>query len=251
MSDETISATADTRTDLVGLSRAELTEAMAAFGEKPFRARQLWHWIYHRGETDFAAMTTLAKPFRAKLTERFTVTHPQVSRDQASLDGTRKWLLRFADGNEAETVYIPEDEPPEYVCQVLQAHCTLVSLDPYGQVSDGYLSLSGLSFRVRLVYSNEDLKPTQVPPKYILHFQYTTFDLNEDVVKAYEVCAELTGKDYVAITDCQSAFALERPRVIRSRSSGTVVVLPSMLRINRPCGSVMDAIMGKGATMPA
>src|SRR5204863_6698932 len=53
-----------TRRNLVGLSRAELAAEMAGFGAEPFRARQLWHWIYHRGATDFAAMTNLAKGFR-------------------------------------------------------------------------------------------------------------------------------------------------------------------------------------------
>jgi 23S rRNA (adenine2503-C2)-methyltransferase len=114
----------DTKTELVGLDRAELEAALGALGEKPFRARQLWHWIYYRGATDFAHMTTLAKPLRAKLAEHFTVGRPQLSRDQNSLDGTRKWLLRFADGNEAETVLIPEDDRGT-VCVSSQVGCTL------------------------------------------------------------------------------------------------------------------------------
>src|SRR5690349_23865497 len=63
----------DGRRDLVGLTRAELEAEMAAIGEKPFRARQLWHWIYHQGETDFARMSTIAKPLQAKLAERFAI----------------------------------------------------------------------------------------------------------------------------------------------------------------------------------
>ncbi len=110
--------------DLVGLTRAELAEEMAAIGEKPFRAKQLWHWIYNRGATDFQAMTTLAKPLRDKLAEHYCVRRPQASRVQTSLDGTRKWLLRFADGNEAETVYIPEEDRGA-VCVSSQVGCTL------------------------------------------------------------------------------------------------------------------------------
>ena len=53
----------DEKRNLVGLSRAELLRELLAIGEKPFRANQLWHWIYHRGETDFARMTTLSKDF--------------------------------------------------------------------------------------------------------------------------------------------------------------------------------------------
>src|SRR3546814_15548146 len=57
----------DEKRNLVGLSRDALAAAMAELGEKPFRAKQLWHWIYHLGETDFAAMTTLSKDFRQRL----------------------------------------------------------------------------------------------------------------------------------------------------------------------------------------
>ncbi len=110
--------------ELVGLSREELAEALVAMGEKPFRARQLWHWIYHRGATDFAAMTTLAKSLREALAVHYVVGRPQVTRDQASFDGTRKWLLRFPDGNEAETVHIPEEDRGA-ICVSSQVGCTL------------------------------------------------------------------------------------------------------------------------------
>lgn len=110
--------------NLVGLSKAELGEAVAALGEPKFRAVQLWHWIYHRGATDFADMTTLSKGFRAKLAERFLVGRPEVSAHQLSSDGTRKWLLRFADGNEAECVFIPEEDRGT-LCVSSQVGCTL------------------------------------------------------------------------------------------------------------------------------
>ena len=87
----------DGRRDLVGLSREELAAEMVALGEKPFRAKQLWHWIYHQGETDFARMNTIAKPMQMKLAERFVVGRPEVATQQDSADGTRKWLFRFRD----------------------------------------------------------------------------------------------------------------------------------------------------------
>src|SRR5437870_6959703 len=89
--------------NLVGIGRAALAAEMASFGAEPFRARQLWHWIYHRGVTDFAAMTTLAKEFRARLGAHYQLRRPEVAQLLASRDGTRKWLLRFADGQEVET----------------------------------------------------------------------------------------------------------------------------------------------------
>ncbi len=110
--------------NLVGLSRDELAAEMAAIGAAPFRARQLWHWIYHRGATDFAAMTSLAKEFRAALAERYVVARPAQSQAQASTDGTRKWLLRFADGQEAECVHIPEEDRGT-LCVSSQVGCTL------------------------------------------------------------------------------------------------------------------------------
>jgi 23S rRNA (adenine2503-C2)-methyltransferase len=112
------------RRNLVGLGYAELAAEMAAAGAEPFRARQLWHWIYHRGVTDFAAMTSLAKGFRAWLGERYELRRPAVAAALASTDGTRKWLLRFADGQEAETVHIPEEDRGT-LCVSSQVGCTL------------------------------------------------------------------------------------------------------------------------------
>jgi 23S rRNA (adenine2503-C2)-methyltransferase len=114
----------DPRRDLVGLGRVELAGEMTEFGAEPFRAQQLWHWIYHRGVTDFAAMTNLAKPFRERLAERYVLGRPQVVVAQASHDGTRKWLLRFADGQEVETVHIPEEDRGT-LCVSSQVGCTL------------------------------------------------------------------------------------------------------------------------------
>jgi 23S rRNA (adenine2503-C2)-methyltransferase len=112
------------RRNLVGMSRAELAAEMVEFGAEPFRARQLWHWIYHRGVTDFAAMTNLAKGFRGQLAETYALRRPEINRALASQDGTRKWLLRFADGQEIETVHIPESDRGT-LCVSSQVGCTL------------------------------------------------------------------------------------------------------------------------------
>ena len=80
--------------------------------------------MYRRGVTDFAQMTTLAKPVRTLLAERFVVDRPAVVRAQISQDGTAKWLLRFADGNEAEAVFIPEEDRGT-LCVSSQVGCTL------------------------------------------------------------------------------------------------------------------------------
>jgi 23S rRNA (adenine2503-C2)-methyltransferase len=114
----------DTRRNLVGLSRDELKDALTEAALEPFRARQIWQWIYWHGVTDFALMTNIAKKTREKLAELFVIERPQIVTEQRSVDGTRKWLLRFPDGNEAETVNIPEDDRGS-VCVSSQVGCTL------------------------------------------------------------------------------------------------------------------------------
>ncbi len=117
---------ADGRRDLVGLTREELAAEIATIGEAPFRAKQIWHWIYHQGETDFARMTTMGKPMRDKLAQNFVVGRPQTVVAQTSADETRKFLFRFRDGQEAETVYIPDPEEDRgAVCLSSQVGCTL------------------------------------------------------------------------------------------------------------------------------
>ncbi|PWC36433.1 23S rRNA (adenine(2503)-C(2))-methyltransferase RlmN [Azospirillum sp. TSO35-2] len=115
---------ADGRKNLVGLSRDELEAEMLSVGLEKFRARQLWHWIYHRGSTDFAEMTTLAKPVREKLADLYVVARPTVVTDLTSTDGTRKWLLRMPDGQDVESVHIPETDRGT-LCVSSQVGCTL------------------------------------------------------------------------------------------------------------------------------
>jgi 23S rRNA (adenine2503-C2)-methyltransferase len=110
--------------NLIGLSRDELTQTMAGIDQPAFRARQLWHWIYHRGAIDFGAMSSLSKDFRAALAERYTLARPHISVDRQSIDGTRKWLLKFADGQEVESVHIPEEDRGT-LCVSSQVGCTL------------------------------------------------------------------------------------------------------------------------------
>src|SRR6516162_2501776 len=110
--------------NLVGLGREALAAEMGEFGAEPFRARQLWHWIYNRGAADFGVMTSLSKPFRERLSARYELSRPAVSRSLVSSDGTRKWLLRFPDGEEVETVHIPEEDRGT-LCISSQVGCTL------------------------------------------------------------------------------------------------------------------------------
>ncbi|GIL40535.1 23S rRNA (adenine(2503)-C(2))-methyltransferase RlmN [Roseiterribacter gracilis] len=115
---------ADGKRSLIGLEMDELVAVMAEYDLPAFRARQVWHWLYQRGSTDFESMTTLAKSARATLAEHFTLDRPTVARAQKSEDGTQKWLLKMPDGQEVETVHIPESDRGA-LCVSSQVGCTL------------------------------------------------------------------------------------------------------------------------------
>ncbi len=121
-------ARADGKTAIVGLTRAELIAALVAAGitdkAAKMRASQVWHWVYHRGVVDFDLMANIARDTRAVLTDHFVVGRPEIAQAQVSTDGTRKWLLRFDDGNEAECVFIP-DADRGTLCVSAQVGCTL------------------------------------------------------------------------------------------------------------------------------
>ena len=112
------------KTNLVGLTRAEMQAALKALGIEPFRASQLWDWVYKKGVTDFSQMTNIAAATRGKLVEHFMIARAGIAQDKIALDTTRKWLLRYADGNEVETVFIP-DPPRGTLCVSSQVGCTL------------------------------------------------------------------------------------------------------------------------------
>lgn len=112
------------RRSILEMSREELEEVITAAGLPAFRARQLWRWVWRHGLTSFDEMSDLGKPVRAAFADMFEMDRPAVTQRLKSSDGTIKWLLRFADGSEAETVYIP-DRDRGTLCISSQVGCTL------------------------------------------------------------------------------------------------------------------------------
>jgi len=112
------------RANLLDFTLPALTEWLAAQGEKPFRARQLFQWIHQRGVSDFDAMTDLAKSLREKLKATAEVRPPAILSEHRSADGTVKWLFDVGVGNGIETVYIPEDDRGT-LCVSSQVGCAL------------------------------------------------------------------------------------------------------------------------------
>jgi 23S rRNA (adenine2503-C2)-methyltransferase len=116
--------------NLSGLTRAQLQAALVEDGIVPadkarMRASQIWRWVHHHGVTDFARMTNVAKEAQAALAGHYTLARPEVVERQLSSDGTRKWLIRFAPGIEAEAVYIPDVGRAGALCVSSQVGCTL------------------------------------------------------------------------------------------------------------------------------
>jgi len=119
---------ADGKVELIGLSKDQIRSALEAGGLEPkqakLRAKQLWHWIYNRGATDFTTMSDIAKAQQPWLAERFAISRPGVEEAQVSSDGTRKWLLKTHDGHDFEMVFIP-DADRGTLCVSSQVGCTL------------------------------------------------------------------------------------------------------------------------------
>lgn len=120
--------TFDENRSLIGLSHVEVAEKLKEIGvpEKQckMRAQQIWHWIYFRGAKSFDEMSNISKDMRAKLNQHFDVGRPEIIEALISTDGTRKWLMKFPDGQEVETVFIPEEDRGT-LCVSSQVGCTL------------------------------------------------------------------------------------------------------------------------------
>ena len=112
------------KVNLLDFTLPRLTEWLAAQGEKPFRARQVFQWIHQRGVADFDAMSDLAKSLREKLKLAAVVEPPAVISEHRSEDGTVKWLFDVGIGNGVETVFIPEDDRGT-LCVSSQVGCAL------------------------------------------------------------------------------------------------------------------------------
>jgi 23S rRNA (adenine2503-C2)-methyltransferase len=109
--------------NLLDFDAQGLAGYFASLGEKPFRARQVMRWVHRNGESDFAAMSDLAKPLRESLAAHARVQVPQVVSDRTAADGTRKWLIDVGT-SAVETVFIPEATRGT-LCISSQAGCTL------------------------------------------------------------------------------------------------------------------------------
>ncbi len=112
------------KVNLLGLPRHKMEQFFVDIGEKKFRAGQIMKWIHQHGVDDFEAMTNVSKALRTRLADIAEIRGPEVLLDESSQDGTRKWIMRMAEGNSIETVLIPDGDRAT-LCVSSQVGCSL------------------------------------------------------------------------------------------------------------------------------
>ena len=152
--------------NLVGLTRDRMREVLIENGtpekQAKMRVGQIWQWIYQWGVREFAAMTNLAKPYRAQLEEKFEIRIPEVVSKQVSTDGTRKYLVRINGGHEVEVVYIPEDDRGT-LCISSQVGCTLTCSFCHTGTQKLVRNLTPAEIIGQVMMARDDLEEWPVP----------------------------------------------------------------------------------------
>ncbi|MEA4858139.1 23S rRNA (adenine(2503)-C(2))-methyltransferase RlmN [Solidesulfovibrio sp.] len=144
-------------TNLTDLTFHELEALIVSLGEPPYRARQVWQWLWQKGCRDISEMTDVSKALRAKLSEAAVIAWPEVVRVRESGDGTVKFLLGLADGEAVECVLIPEKD--HYTaCLSTQVGCAM---------GCGFCATGMLGFR-RNMTPGEMLGQVLVARRYLL-----------------------------------------------------------------------------------
>ena len=236
----------ETRPSLVGLTRAGLGAALAAIGvpEREIRMRtgQLWHWLYVRGATEFAAMSNVGKELKTRLAEAYGLERPEVVSEQVSIDGTRKWLLRLNPtgptdrGAEVECVYIPDDDRGT-LCVSSQVGCTLTCSFCHTGTQRLVRNLSAAEIAAQLVVARDRLGDWSNGPKAVgspdgptrLVTNVVFMGMGEPLYNLDAVT------DAVAVMSDNEGLALSRRRVTVSTSG----VVPQIERLGQDAGAML------------
>ncbi len=205
--------------NILDLNLAELTATLKGLGEPAYRAQQIMQWIHQRGVDDFNAMTNLSKSLRTYLLENATIKLPDIALEQAARDGTHKWLLRLADGNAIETVFIP-DRGRGTLCVSSQVGCALnCSFCSTGK--EGFNRNLKLSEIIgQLWIAEQRLKPL-FPDKNKIVTNVVMMGMGEPLLNYQPVLNALT------LMTSDYAYGLSKYRVTVSTSG----VVPAMLKL--------------------
>ena len=212
--------------NLAGLTRAQLKDALVASGvvdagKAKMRAGQVWRWIHGRGVTDFDAMSDVAKETRAALSQAFTITRPEVVERQVSQDGTRKWLLRFAPGVEAETVYIPDVGRVGALCVSSQVGCTLNCTFCHTGTQALVRNLTAAEIVGQVQVAKDDLNEWEMEPGERLLSKIVFMGMGEPLYNLDNVA------DAIEVISDNEGIALSRRRITVS-TSGVVPEIPRL-----------------------
>ena len=243
----------DMRRNIVGLSRAALTDVLGEAGipekQRRMRMRQLWHWMYNRGVTDFSVMTDISKDMQRKLDEMFVIARPEVVTEQISSDGTRKWLLRLAPDergarHEIETVYIPEEDRGT-LCISSQVGCTLTCTFCHTGTQKLVRNLTAGEIAGQIMLARDkikdwptDLEANKQPPssgRYVTNV--VLMGMGEPLYNFDNV------KDAIEIASDGEGLSLSKRRITLSTSG----VVPEIVRAGDEIGSAL-AISLHGTT---
>ena len=217
--------------NLLDCDAKALAELLVGFGEKPFRAQQMLHWIHQKRESDFDRMTDLSKGLRGRLKECATVDFPALVADATAADGTRKWLLSVGGGNAIETVFIPEANrgtlcvSSQVGCALECAFCStgrqgfnrnLTSGEIIGQLWWASRALSAQPTQARLTSGDEVERPVSNVVMMGMGEPLANFD---NVVRAMRIMLD------------DHAYGMSRRRVTLS----TAGIVPAIDRLRREC----------------
>jgi 23S rRNA (adenine2503-C2)-methyltransferase len=216
-------------TNLSGLNRAGISAALAAMGipekQLKMRTQQVAHWMYHYGVTDITAMTNITKDLRAEMLNWFEVKRPEIAEAQISEDGTRKWLLRLADGHLVEAVYIPEDDRGT-LCVSSQVGCTLTCKFCHTGTQRLVRNLTAQEIIQQVLVARDALEEWPSPPEGRLLSNIVFMGMGEPLYNFDEV------KLAIEMMTDSAGLSMSRRRITLSTSG----VVPEMERCGEETG---------------
>lgn len=232
---------------IIGLTQEEIKFALTAIGEKPFRVRQIWNWIYVNGVTSFDEMTNISKNSRDVLAEKFSLKRPEVSHRHDSADGTIKWLVKLEDGKEVEMVYIPE-ETHATLCISSQVGCTLACKFCHTGTQTLVRNLEVSEILGQVMLAKDEIFDWNKSPKNLTNIVFMgmgePFFNYENVAKSVKI---LTDEDGLAFSSRRVTISTSGlvPEILRCASELKTSLAISLHATNDPLRSDIMAINKK------
>jgi len=221
---------ADSRVNILGLSKAEIKAELARIGVEPkklrMRAGQIFQWMYHHGVTEFTQMTNIAKPMQAKFAQAFSLARPDIVERQVSVDGTRKYLIRMGPGIEVESVFIPDVSKTGALCVSSQVGCTLTCKFCHTGTQRLVRNLTAREILLQIIVARDDLDewPTQQENRKLTNIVF--MGMGEPLYNTDNVC------DSIDIMSDETGLSIGRRRVTVSTSGVVPDIVPMGERSN-------------------